>query len=323
MNKKRTTVPRRVKFYYYEVHKISKNKSDVLFNLSQWASCLPKGGSSKERNISSLGETIRCDNIKSEQLETNQYGNFNIDIIHFTKLRSKNNPAVAAINSTDLYDVKLDSDEFIAEDVSMLFDDTNYVAMIQKNIYSLSVNAIQDYINYFWNKDKNKDEYEKIEFRPIFEKNMFNKARRAKEFKSLTLSTADVKDPNSFNFSFTGELGDLIKSFKSFDCLNVSIKISVGRHRRFSLNKESVIDAIDQIQKNITKIKDASVKVSDDDNHSQPIDLINNSFCSPLIFEIPLKTALLPNVVKKKMLAEYMPDPIGKDKMHYIQDNKI
>lgn len=310
---KEKTVVRHVKFDYYEVH-IQHDKQNKLFNLAQWAAVLPKGNTSKERNVRSFGEIIRCDGSDSEQ-----YGGSSYTTLHFTKLREKNTPAVATLSNAELSDVMLGANEYIAEDISILFDEVNYVAMIQKNIYSLSVSALQKYLNYFWNLGKNKTDFDLIELRPIFEKGTIKKAKKSQEFKQFSVSTADVSEPSKFSNPFSGDLGNVFKSLRIFDGLQLQIKVSTGRHRKSNLNQKNIVDAISQIEDNQGFFKDAAVRVGDS-GKVEPIDLINGTFSSILPFDVPLKKALLAASVKTSMLGEYL--PINNDMQGNIQKNK-
>lgn len=307
------TVVRNVKFDYFEVH-ILHDQQDRLFNLAQWAATLPAGKTSEKRNVRSFGEIIRCDDCESDQ-----HGGSSYTTLHFTKLREKNTPAVATLSNAELSDVTLGANEYIAEDISILFDETNYVAMIQKNIYSLSVSALQKYLNYFWNLSKDESDNDLIELRPIFERGTIKKARNSKDFKQLSISTADVSEASKFSNPFSGDLGDTIKALRNFDGLQIQIKISVGRHRKTNLNQKEVIDAIDQIKDNQGNFKDAEVKVGDS-GKVELIDLINGTFFSVIPFNVPLKTALHPDSVKTAMLGEYLPS--SNDMQGNIQKNK-
>lgn len=302
---------RDVKFHYYEVH-ITHAGKDAFFNLAQWANTLPDGNTNDGRNVVSSGDTIRCDKTESVNSGVNQF-----DWFHFTKLRDSNVPAVATLNDAELNDITLKPNEFIAEDVTMLFDETNYVAMIQKNIFSLSVGAIQNYINYFWNNDKSDNEEDFIELRPIYEKETFEKAKSGKGFTSLELNTADrLHDDGKWN----GALEGIFKSLGVLGGLHLQVKITVGRQRKKKLSQTEVLKALEQIEEYKNDFNSASVK-ADIGGRNQLVSLIESNMCSTLPFSLPARSALLPDAVQTAMQAEYFPNE--KNKMHYIQTHKM
>ena len=129
---------KKVSFDFYQVWKVSNNQEKV-FDFDDWCELMETTKKKlDDRNIGYNGDIIRCNNIYVSNAEKNP-----ITILHFLRMRRGTTPAVANLNLPKLQDVKLESDEYIAEDVSALFDSTNYVLMLQKNIFSLSVKALQ------------------------------------------------------------------------------------------------------------------------------------------------------------------------------------
>lgn len=315
MEEKNDFVTKTIKFYYFEVHKIDQNNNDQLFNLLQWANCLPKGNNNDDRVLGFLGDDrVRCDRTYSEP-----HNNKNFDWFHFTKLRDKNIPAKATLEDTDLTDIHLDENEYIAEDMTILFDETNYIAMIQNNIYSLSVGAITKYLNYFWNKGKDEAHYETIELRPIFEKDAFKSAKKGKNFKSIEFTMA-----NSVNHNLlSGAIQSVFDSLKIAKGQKIKIKISAGRKSKSVLDSKEIISEINQIEQETinqgTSFEKATVKWQIDKKY-KAIELINGRMCSSLSFDVPLKHSLHRDAVETKMKEEYYPD--YENKMDYIQKHK-
>lgn len=315
MEEKKEYVTKTIKFYYFEVHIIDQNNSDKLFNLIQWANCLPVGDDNDDRVVSFLGDDqVRCDKTYSDVQNSNYF-----DFFHFTKLRDKSIPAKATLGDTDLTDIELAKNEYIAEDLTILFDETNYVAMIQNNIYSLSVGAIAKYLNYFWNKEKDEKDYETIELRPIFEKDAFKSAKKGRNFKSIEFTMANSIKRKSLS----GSLGQIFDSLKIAQGQKIRIKISAGRKSNSVLDSKEIISEINQIEQETTNktsgFEKATVKWQIN-NKYKAVDLINGRICSSLSFDIPLKQSLHQDAVETKMKEEYYPD-YG-NKMRYIQEQK-
>lgn len=118
---------KKVSFDFYQVWKVSNNQEKV-FDFDDWCELMETTKKKlDDRNIGYNGDIIRCNNIYVSNAEKNP-----ITILHFLRMRRGTTPAVANLNLPKLQDVKLESDEYIAEDVSALFDSTNYVLMLQK-----------------------------------------------------------------------------------------------------------------------------------------------------------------------------------------------
>ncbi|WP_338047570.1 DUF6731 family protein, partial [Loigolactobacillus bifermentans] len=196
------TQPKNVNFDFFQVWKIGADKKEVPFDFDDWCENLPaseiKGESNLDkRNIRYSGDIIRCDNIFTESPHKNP-----VTILHFTKLRDSSRPAVATLSTPELTDVSLKANEYIAEDVSALFDSSNYCLMLQKNIFCLSVSSLADYVNYFWNIGKDEKDYELIQFRPILRKDAFKVGLNAKKINKPELFT--ISSPSTVSPRYHG-----------------------------------------------------------------------------------------------------------------------
>lgn len=312
-----------VKFDYFQVqvsktkNKNAKKAETRYFDLTKWMDMIrPKFEKDpKEVTFNFYGEQIRCD--RSEMVDINT--SMPLARLHFTKLREKNSPAVGTINDVQLDPVKLGPDEFIAEDVTALFDPSDSVLMLQKNIYSLSRGALEAYINLLWNKDRNKENYEYIHLVPIFQKENFSKGKRGSVYTSVGFQTANKASGAAWVNPFHGQIGQVFDSTESLKGLNIDVKISASRKKNSGLDRSTVIKLIDQIEKQANLIGKAEVTFKDQNDNTTYVDLMNGKVQSKLLFNVPKKMPLAADNVWTAMLAEYRPS--GNNMVQTVKEN--
>lgn len=291
---------KKVSFDFYQVWKIH-NDQEQIFDFDDWCELMNTYKEEvNDRNVGYNGDIIRCNKIYVTSEDKNP-----LTILHFLRMRRGTVPAVANLNLPDLDDVKLKSDEYIAEDVSALFDSTNYVLMLQKNIFSLSVKALQQYVNYFWNENKSDDEKEEIEFRPILRKDSYKRIKKTNKINSFSFKTANLVKPKQSKFK--SSIQNVIDSIKGYDGISVEVKISTTRSKTSVLNAKEVHDSVKEIVDNKDLFKKAVV-VSGDGGHSEPIELLKEKLSCVREYTIPMKAFLNPEVVEQDMIATYSPN---------------
>lgn len=291
---------KKVNFDFYQVWKIHDDQEEV-FDFDDWCELMnTQKKEMDDRNIGYNGDIIRCNRIYVANADQNP-----VTMLHFLRMRRGTTPAVANLNLPKLSDVNLKADEYIAEDASALFDSANYVLMLQKNIFSLSVKALQQYVNYFWNEGKSDDEKEEIEFRPILRKDSYKRSKKANKINSFSFKTANMIKP--FQSKFKTGIQNIINSAKGYDGVSVEIKISTTRSKTSVLNSKEVHDSVDEIINNRELFKKAVV-VSGDSGHSEPIELLKEKLSCTREYTIPIKAFLDPEVVEQDMIEKYSPN---------------
>lgn len=291
---------KKVNFDFYQVWKVHDDQENV-FDFDDWCELMNTTKKKlDDRNIGYNGDIIRCNRIYVANKDKNP-----VTMLHFLRMRRGTVPAVANLNLPKLSDVDLKADEYIAEDASALFDSTNYVLMLQKNIFSLSVKALQQYVNYFWNEGKSDDEKEEIEFRPILRKDSYKRSKKANKINSFSFKTANMVKP--FQSIFKTGIQNIIDSAKGYDGISVEIKISTTRSKDSILDSKKVHDSVDEIVSNKNLFKKAVV-VSGDSGHSEPIELLKEKLSCMREYVIPIKAFLDPEVVEQDMIEKYSPN---------------
>lgn len=294
---------KRIRFDFYQVYLHKKGgriKDDSLFDLDDWIELISNVSKLAERNVGYNGDIVRCDNVYVDHPDKNP-----LTIFHFTKLRSGTAPAIANLNLPDLSDVSLKSDEYIAEDVSGLYDSSSHVVMLQKNIFSLSATAISNYMSYFWQKQEG-HEQDIIEFRPVIRKDAFRSSLKANAFKELIVKTANLKKGLAFpdNILSSG-LNNVIEAMKQYSGATIEVRIRPRRVKESYLDKEEVKDTINEIEANKQYFKKATVVTENVNQTKETIELLCGLLHIYLEFNIPLKTYLDPSVVQQDMITKY------------------
>ncbi|HJE97436.1 MAG TPA: hypothetical protein K8V00_07420 [Ligilactobacillus acidipiscis] len=288
------TQPKKVNFDFFQVWIKSHDGNIKPFDLDDWSEKLPSDNLD-ERNIRYSGDIIRCD--KAECIHPEDHP---LTILHFNRLRNSTAPAVATLSTPELTDVELKDNEYIAEDISALFDSTNCVLMLQRNIFSLSVNSLAKYVNYFWNVNKEEEKMDEIEFRPVLIKDAFKTGLKAKRINKFTFKTANVVRGTGVNNIFKSGIGKAIEALETYSGVDVEVTISTTRSKESVLDKEAVHQSIEEIKAHQINFKKA-ILTSGDEGHSVPIQLINGRLNVDRTFDVPLKKFLDPETVQQDM----------------------
>ena len=290
----------RFDFYQVYVHQSNKRyKDDKLFDLDDIWEIINEISELKDKSIDYNGDIVRCDNIYVNNPDKNP-----LTVFHFTKLRSDNVPATTSLQLPKLSEVNLKDDEYIAEDVSGLYDHTNHVIMLQKNIFSLSMQAIANYLTYFWQKSDLNREDQIIEFRPVMRKDAFKQAKKAKNIKKLIVKTANLGKDKMFPKNLlSSSLNNIISAMEQYGGSVVEVKITPRRSKDSFLDKDKVQETIKEIEEN-PKLFTKAVIV-DKDQQQDTIELLAGKIHIYREFNVPTKTYLNPETVQEDIIGYY------------------
>lgn len=271
---------------------IKKIISEDPFDFIDFISNLSKKSIS-DREIYQNQDKIRMDMIRVDP--KTEYG-----ITHFTRLRDTNVPAITKEMAEELEDLGLESNEYIAEGVSCLYDDEINILMVQRNIYSVSPSAIEFYINYF-----NANENEYIELRPVFFKNAFERGMGKETYRSINIKTADIKTHPKL-LSMDNPISRAFKELDGLDGYDIEIKVRAARGKKEKLNKKRIESILDdfQFEKDLLDKAEIGFKESDEAK-IEKIDLLKGRIFTFLPFTVLPKKFLNPDVVETDMINVY------------------
>ena len=217
--------------------------------------------------------------------------------MHFTRLRN-DKPAYAELDNEILKEIPLNPGEYIAEDISCLYDRELSVLMVQRNIHSLSPSGIEEYFT-----EINTEGIE-IELLPIVNKAIIAKALNNEKFRKLELRMASANE-QLYNSPMQKIIGPFAEMFNLFEGTNLVIEISAGRSKK-DLSESKMREAIEAIENNKSIISSAIVSAKKSEGVPvEKYDLINGKLCVYISFDLPDGTFLKSDSVIDTINAYY------------------
>ncbi|MCM1120399.1 MAG: hypothetical protein NC543_13680 [bacterium] len=197
--------------------------------------------------------------------------------------------------------IELGEDEYLGEDMTMLFDITNNIAMIQRNRYALGFTNLQKTIQKITCIDGLK-----IDIRPIT-KIVDARTIQRDYFKSIEIRFANLK--NSHINSIGGSLGMIMNTYKELDGAGGSFIVNLGRTRRNSLAKEPTRQLLCDILDNQELFNAAILRAKDaEDNDIDIINLFDNIYSVFISYNIAERKSLNYEYCVNKMIEKYLED---------------
>lgn len=282
------TYKRNVRYQYYKIVLLHKDengewkvKSD--FNMADWFAQINENGL-MQRKIE-LQDCIAT--IERITLDNTIY------TARMFKLRDYNVPSKVKDGEAS-QEIPLEEDEYIGEDITLLYDRENGVCMFQSNRMSLSVNRVAEWIN------KDIEENYMVSFRPIIRKPTKN-TFTGKQIRTINVTFANVEESTTQR-----SLGEIIKGIKKFDGVTGQISIGVGRKKDKGLNQENTLDLIEALNNNREIVSSAKVKIRDGDQaRVEIVDLFDDVLHDFITYDILYKKPLDFEQAKIKMFERY------------------
>lgn len=289
---------RAIKFQYYQIVSINtKNASKRLFNFAKWIDCMA------DNNLIQMEISFNEAKARIEQFNIN--ANKEIWGIKLFKLRDTNIPSKAK-NNEEAKVIELEDGEYIGEDMFLIFDPNNGIALIQRNRLSLGISRLEEFFTFTYNKYV--DEQNKIEvyIQPILDLHGKEKIYSSK-YKNLEISFANINECvlNEDRIS----LGTLLKPLKNMYGVNGSIKISLGHSRLDTLNRKFIKDLVKEINEPSNKryVRAAKIKIQEEDDCDvEIIDLFNDICDEYLEVSVESSKGLGYTMIINAMIEKYM-----------------
>lgn len=186
--------------------------------------------------------------------------------------------------------INLENDEYIGEDVSLIYDQDTGIAMIQNNRFSLSYNKIQELFNNIYGNDKFI-----IIIRPILNPERVD--IKGKSATKLEISYA-MTDDSQINGKYG--ISDILKKFKSIEGLSGKVSMGIGRTKKKiksrggkeekvnrELDEDEIVNLVKDIESNEDIISYARIHYRDDTTSEiSLLDLFDNEFNDYITFAI-------------------------------------
>lgn len=285
---------RQIKFFYYKVRlftKVDGKETWGDFDLTDWIADVKNNGK--------MHKNIELSDTKVNFEDLYHYPQEELYVFRVYKLRDSNVPSIVK-DGGPVEPIDLEDDEYIGEDMTILYDWKNRICMSQQNRMSVGTTRLSEWIN----KDIGFDESKKVVFVPI--SGEFTIGRLKNHYvRSIEFSFANMKPADA-----DGPLKSIISSFEKYEYLNGRITISVGRAKDAQLKAQATEDLIRDIQSNSGMVGSAKAKLksmSDDDkSRTEIVDLFDVSSHDYIEFEIEAKKPLAFDQARAKMYSTYM-----------------
>lgn len=203
-----------------------------------------------------------------------------LDIYGFqlSKLRETNIPAKKKLGEIK-EQILLDDDEYIGEFISVLYDHSYQVAMIQSNMYGLSTKQIEHYLtnvrlSYLDQIGKAEGDPLVVRLLPIMDAQKVDKVLRAGYYRKLGIKGSNVM----MDVGLTAEnslLSDLRRTLMKTSGVNIEIQVSVGRaEKTATLDEEAVRQVVREFQ-NMGELHRPKIEVTMLDNEESQVEVVN------------------------------------------------
>lgn len=197
--------------------------------------------------------------------------------------------------------IELGEDEYLGEDMTMLFDVTNNIAMIQRNRYALGFTNLQKTIQKIMCINGLK-----IDIRPIT-KIVDARTIQRDYFRSIEVRFSNMK--NKDINSIGGSLGTIMNAYKELDGGGGSFTVNLGRTRKNSLAKEPTRQFINDVLDNQELFSAAILRAKDaEDNDIDVINLLDNIYSAFIPYNIAERTSLNYEYCVRKMTEKFLED---------------
>lgn len=179
--------------------------------------------------------------------------------------------------------VDLGDNEYIGRNTVVLYDPRNSIVMVQCNRGSYGVFSLQSYINSF-NEGMNL-----CYFRPVSNELSQEYLENAHALK------VDVRFANTRQFK-TGKsrfFNKVIDACNDIECFTAHIECGLGYNRGQELEKETVVDMVNDLRNPINKDAVSSARVTlSDEQKSSVFDLFDNIYSDKIDFVVPARGEL-------------------------------
>lgn len=286
-----------VKFQYFTLWsriKVNNRWQDSgKFDFISWISNIKKNNLLMKK-IEFGDTTARIEKVTHDDLN-------DLWTLRLMKLRDTNIPSKVKDNK-EAEVIPLEDDEYIGEDITILYDKSTGIAMIQSNRFSLGITKLTEFINY--TKVTSTSD---IVIKPI-RMDIDLKSFKKDSYKNIEIGFANIiRDVPSSK----SPLATIINSYRKFHGVVGKVTIGLGRTKDSTLNIQEVNSLLSDLG-NYEEVISAKLKVKDDDSSRvEIIDLFDNIFNDLITFELEKRTSLAYEQAVVQMI-EYYKEKKGK-----------
>lgn len=287
------SITRMIKFDFCQVYKKTKRKHELyqLYDIENLINAISTRDLERKEIDIYDGCKIRVEKFDFDK----DYGVWSLRIM---RMRDTNYPYVLKPDE-EAKPLEIGDDEYLGEDMTMLFDIENNVAMIQRNRYALGFKNLQKAFAKIIN-----DESALFEIRPISREVDINKIKKD-YFKSVEIKFANVKFGSAD--AVGGALGSIIKAYIQLGGHGGGFMVNLGRSGKKSLAKEPTQKFLKQVVDNQDLLSSAILRAKNAED--EDIDIYNlfaNVYSVFIPFQLAEKMPLDYSYCVRKMLNKYL-----------------
>lgn len=275
-------------FYYFTPYLFEKDGGKQPFNFANWIA--------EFEEEEGICKTIESDNFTARVDEHIWDSREDLDGVCFVNMRDEDLPSKVPEGRAQ-EDLDLEDDEYIGEDMYILYDRTKNIFMMQVNRMSLSIIRIADFIN-----RTRKEDGRTVGFIPIT-KEVTRRMLTKKKIRSIEISCEPIYDKKKLK---SPALKAVLDGISNMGCSTCHVKFGVGRSRRTELSPKESQDIIDDVINRSVVANTAKVSMYDNlTGVVEYADLIQNRLYSSIEFEIRGRERLHLDIVFDKMKKEF------------------
>ncbi|SFK12433.1 hypothetical protein SAMN04487936_107211 [Halobacillus dabanensis] len=189
--------------------------------------------------------------------------------LHFVRIRKNGFPIKTHDDGTYGYFEDLDEEEGFGEEVSVLYDPTNYVIMVRRNMHSLAPSAIANYLT-----DVIDEPGFTLYFKPLIHPRATDLLEEDHLIRGAEISVADIKNARDTTRRSLGQM--ITRANDMNESVSVTFKISIQQE---GSRKHSRLPVYEELGNLVDDPSVQSIKVrrkADEDAKVEPIDLIKH-----------------------------------------------
>lgn len=288
---------RSVKFLYFRPYLYDETTGDKKpFNFANWIAEYEEDKKILDKVDLKDGFSARVEHHEYDEKE-------DLHGVCFVRMRGDNLPSKVA-DGREQEDLDLEEDEYIGEDMYILYDRKLNVFMMQVNRIAMTITRITEFIN----KTRSQDG-KHVGFIPITN-TILSKEIGKKKTRTIEISCENIQDTHKFKSSALKRICD---AMMGIGCNIYTIRLSVGRIRNAELSPAESQKMIDDIINKSVNANTAKVTLKDEmTGEVEYVDLLQNKVMSQIEFEIKGRERLHMDVVFSEMKQEYLSQHIRK-----------
>lgn len=286
---------KKFKCEYYQITETTNGNAEALFNVEAWLN-----------GFDNLSLMDRSRPYKEDSIRLEEYyfhPTYDMWFLRFMRQRTNDVPSLSGRNRASEF-MELDTDQFVSEDVTCLFDQTNNVIMIQKNSHSVSPIGIEGYFNLTCPPET------AVHLRKVVSNDSFQRVRNSRKCRKIVVRLADL--PTLANTGivdrFRSTIGTMVRGMGEIPSPYLELTFSVGLDRGTEIDEDQVDEILNDIDNNPIAFDRAKMTVIEQNETKQNvIDLFLDSPKEEITFEVERNNPVRFDAMMDAMAQKYCP----------------